>query len=250
MGLFNLFKKEKKPPQQVSSEKIEKKRQKKVGVSELMYAYMKRGNPWGDTSLTWNMKNCYPGLKAADAHTNCVEYGIIRKATTLEKLDFASFNQLKAICKELGLKAKRTKAETVAVIADSGCLDEVSHILTDDIIELSEEGKHLLEKHDYIPYLVKEARNCPFDYEKMWVFREQNPTAPISFVLQAGVNESFIADHLFFEGWEEIDEEAYGISQEKFEAQLRRRSDRKAEQVAKDLMEKISNDIVGGKVHT
>lgn len=236
MGFFDLFRKkgeiQKQPPQN-----------KKVGVSELMYAYMKRGCLWGDESLTWNMKNCYPGLKLKDTHKICVEYGIIRKATTIEKLKFASFSQLKSICNEMGLKAKRTKADTAAMLAETNRLDEISNILSEDVIELSDEGNRLIKIHDYIPYLVKDAKNCPFDYEKMWDFREKNQSADIFSVLQSGINESFISDQLFYDDWEEIDEDEYGMSQDKFEAQLRKRSDRNAVKVAKDLTKKIENDI-------
>lgn len=235
MGIFDLFKRD-------------KKKVHTIGVCDLMYAYMKRGKPLGDMSITWNMKNNYPDFNATGTHNTCLECGLIRKATAEEKLSFVTMNKLNEICNKLGIKAKKTKPATIAAIMESDRMADVDELLSEDMIELTDKGKELLSLHDYIPYIVTNGRGCYFDYGAMWSFREQNRSAPLSDVLMAGIDRETISILLFDERCEEIDEDSFGMTQEKYEAKLKRECDKDAKQEEKDLIKKVEQDIKSGKI--
>lgn len=183
MGLFtNLFNR---PP--------------KLNIYDLLYIYMRRGTPWGIQPLTWNMQNCFDNHNFAKQWERVLTLNLIQPAGAPDRLEFATKEELCPFLEQFSLKKSGTKSVSIQQLMDSGHGAEVASMLP-QVVGLTDAGKSLLAKHDYIPYVVKRCKEIPCGYEKMFAKRERDESSNKYEIVLFGLNEeAFYTDGCYDE---------------------------------------------------
>ena len=243
MGLFGFGKKTK-------TEKIvsEEDAWKKVSLADLLFAYTKQGDPWGDQALNRKKLGMAADGNYGKAYKNCMKLGLFRPATNTEKLVQASMEKLREICMALDVKGKRSKAETREVILGVADDDALGQFFPDDVIALTDRAKAMLKKYDFIPYCLDHYAGYPLDYYAMVAARNDNPAIDIFDAILAGVSkehieERYIEDYLDDDEWEDD-----GSSEYKEWARDRKKDAKEdAREDYKELLAKIKEDKKNGR---
>ena len=169
----------------------------KLNVFDLLYAYMRRGTPWGPLELTWNMKNYYDNHAFSDGWERILELGLVEKAQSEDRLCYLTVPELKDCAKQCGEKVSGAKADLIARLMQNANINSIIDSLP-PVVGLSQIGKELLRKHDYIPYLVKRCSEVPAGHQRMFEIRERKPDYSPQDVITRAVNEKdFLPDWYF-----------------------------------------------------
>lgn len=198
----------------------------KLNIYDLLYAYMRRGTPWGFQPLTWNMKNCFDNHDFSKHWERVLTLNLIQPAEAPDRLEFATIEESRPSLEQFSLKKSGTKADIIQRIMDSGHGVEVAGMLP-QVVGLTDTGKSLLAKHDYIPYVIKRCKEIPCGYEKMFEKRERDQSLSKYEVVLFGLNEeSFYTDGCY-------DEEDKGYARD---------CRREAERDYRDFVKSVASD--------
>lgn len=171
----------------------------KIAVYDLLYIYMRRGSPWGNQPLTWNMQNCFDNHDFSKQWNRVLTLDLIQPAKAPDRLEFATAEELRPFLERFRLKKSGTKSVLIQQLMDSGHGAEVASELP-QVVGLTDTGKNLLAKHDYIPYVVKRCKEIPCGYEKMFAKRERDESSNKYEIILFGLNEaSFYTDGCYDE---------------------------------------------------
>ena len=171
----------------------------KLTVYDLLYIYMRRGTPWGNAEPTWNMKNCFDNHGFSKQWDRVLALGLVQPAQAPDRLEFATADELRPFLAEFGLKKSGTKSASIQELMDAGKGTDVANALP-QVVGLTELGKNLLSKHDYIPYVVKRCKEIPCGFEKMFDKRERDDGLNKYEIVLFGLSEeSFYTDGCYDE---------------------------------------------------
>lgn len=171
----------------------------KLTVYDLLYIYMRRGTPWGNAEPTWNMKNCFDNHGFSKQWDRVVALGLIQPAQAPDRLELATAEELRPFLAEFGLKKSGTKSALIQELMDAGKGTDVANALP-QVVGLTDWGKSLLSKHDYIPYVVRRCKEIPCGFEKMFDKRERDDGLNKYEIVLFGLDEeSFFNDGCYDE---------------------------------------------------
>ena len=171
----------------------------KLTVYDLLYIYMRCSTPWGNAEPTWNMKNCYDNHSFSNQWDRVMALELIQPAQAPDRLEYSTQDELRPFLEKFGLKKSGAKSVLIQELMDAGRGTDVANALP-QVVGLTDLGKSLLSKHDYIPYVVKRCKEIPCGFEKMFAKRERDDgPSKYEIVLFGLSEESFFTDDCYNE---------------------------------------------------